>query len=182
VRTSLPVLMLLASGCASLGTKESRRAVADLEEVRSGAVAACGSLSRVGGDPWKAGRKEQPKASFTASIAPSSVEACARFEPALRAEASQGSVLQVRLVFELEDERYLPENWHVELVAQDGVVVYAGGLGAGRTEPGDCVLGICAGEGSATVLLPEPWRPGRFRVHLVHVPTGTRAELGFELR
>ena len=182
MRTSLPVLLVLASGCASLGAKDSRRAVASMEELRSGAVAACGSINRIGGDPWKAGRKEQPKASLTERIAPSGVEACARFDPALRAEASQGSVLQVRLTFELEDERYLPEHWHVELVEQNGLVEYAGGLGAGRTEAGECVMGICTTEGYATVLLPETWRPGRYKVRLVHVPTQTRADLGFELR
>jgi len=182
VRTSLAVLLLVASGCALAGgAKEDRRAAARLEQVRSGAQTACGSLSRIGGDPWVVGQKQQEKGSVIDSIVPSAVEACARFEPALREGKSLGSVLSVRLEFGITDQRYLPEHWHVELVTQTGLVVYAGELGTGRAEEGACVMGVCTAEGSATVLLAEPWRPGRYKVRLVHVPTETRADLSFEL-
>ena len=183
MRTRLALLLLLASGCASAGAvKEDRLAVASLEQVRAGRQAACGSVSRIGGDPWVVGQKEEAKGSLIDRIVPSGVDACARFDPALREGKSEGSVLSVKLVFELKDERYLPEYWHVELVAQSGLVVYAGGLGMGRSEDGECMLGICTTEGSAMVLLPEPWRPGRYKVRLVHVPTQTRADVTFELK
>jgi hypothetical protein len=186
VRTASLALLVVAlglvPGCASLsGGKEDRQVAAVLELVRAGSQAACGAITRIGGDAWTVAGKAEASA-LEDSIAPSSVEACARFDPALRAEASQGSVLQVKLVFGVTDERYRPEHWHVEVVAQNGLVVLAGLLGTGRTESGDCVMGVCTTEGSASVLLPEPWQVGRYKIRLVHVPTQARVDLGFELR
>jgi hypothetical protein len=181
VRTRLALLVLLVSGCATArGPKVDERGQARLEAVRAGTQAACGTISRVGGAPWSAG-KDQPRSQITDVFAMTSVGACARFDPALGAGPGEGAVLAVKLVFGEKDDRYMPEHWHAEVVAQGGLVEYAGMLGTGLVEPATCIMGICAVEGTATVMLPEPWRPGSYKVHLVHVPTQARIDLALEL-
>jgi hypothetical protein len=185
VRTSLllPLLALLASGCAALGQgKDDRRSLASLEQVRAGAQAACGQVSGIGGDPWSADRKRQPEGGvISEKLAPSSAEACARFDAAGREEAGEGAVLAVKLAFAEGDDRWMPAHWHVEVIDHRGMVVQAGMLGEGRSERGSCVLGVCTMEGYASVPLPEPWRMGRYKIRLTHVPTRKRVDLSFDL-
>lgn len=181
MRTWLPLLLVLASGCATGRAKELRRPVANLEQVRAGAQAACGEVGSLGGDPWSADRRRKPPDDLSQKLAPARAEACARFDPAGPQEAGEGSVLAVTLVFAKGDDRFRPEHWHAELIARNGLVVQAGMLGEGKVEDGVCVLGVCAMEGHASVPLPEPWRPGRYKVRLTHVPTRLRVDLSFEL-
>ncbi len=182
MRTWLPLLLVLASGCATSGrSKEQRRPVANLAQVRAGALAACGELGDLGGDPWSADRRRKPPGDLSAKLAPARAEACARFDPAAPPGPGEGSVLAVTLVFAKGDDRFRPEHWHAELIARNGLVVQAGMLGEGTVEDGVCVLGVCAMEGHVSVPLPEPWRPGRYKVRLTHVPTRLRVDLSFEL-
>ena len=81
------------------------------------------------------------------------------------------------LIFPVEDERWRTENWHLEVIRKDGLVVEAGALPQGREVFGGCAVGTCLQEDHATLQISEPWRWTATGFRLRHVPTRTRVDL-----
>lgn len=174
------LLLLLVSGCVAFQKPtEDPRPVGSLERLKIDPKGICASVVNLSTEPWNVA-KQDPKTTVGDKLLSSTVQACAHARPAAEG-GEEGAALEVALVFPQQDEHWRPEYWHIEVIRQDGLVVQAGSLDAGRIEDGVCVLDVCNKEGYATVALAEPWKAGRYRIRLTHVPTRKRVELAITL-
>jgi hypothetical protein len=169
-------LILVACGCAgSAGTRPGPSASAALATVQKTGV--CAAVRGIDGDAWSSDPKVKPAKGLGNFLLSASAEACARTRPGEK----EAGALDVTLVFPVEDERWRTENWHLEVVRKDGLVVEAGTLPAGREVFGGCAVGTCLQEDHATLPISEPWRVDSYKIRLRHVPTRTRVDLKIQL-
>jgi hypothetical protein len=174
-------LVLLACGCAGAARERpAQNAAGSLEKVQSAKQGVCAGVSNIPGDAWSTDPQAAPKQPLGSNLLGGNAEVCAR-APAGEA-ADDGGTLEVTLVFPVTDERWRTENWHLEVIRKDGLVVQAGMLTAGRAVPGICVLDTCLKENHTSVRLPDPWRADSYRIRLRHVPTRTRVDLAIALQ
>ncbi len=180
MRSSPWPLLLLACGCAVFQKPaEDPRPVASLDRLKSDPNGVCASMLNLSAEPWSVKQRE-PTISVGDKMLSSNIQACARVKPEADGPG-EGAVVEVAFTFPQLDEHWRPEYWHVEVVRQNGLVVLATNLDAGRIVDGVCVLDVCNKEGYATVALPEPWQADRYRIRLTHVPTRKRVELAITL-
>jgi hypothetical protein len=180
VRSKLALLFLVACGCAGVSRpRPVQSAAGTLEQVRASKEGVCAGIGTIPGEPWSSDPRAEPKHPLGSSVVGASAQACARALPG-QAEG-EGGVLDVTLSFPIHDERWRTENWHLEVIRKDGLVIQAGALGAGRLAAGGCLLDTCIQEAHVTVQLSEPWRAGSYRVKLRHVPTRTSVDLTIAL-
>jgi len=177
LRSLLALLIVTALGCAGVQHERSpQQAAASLEQARTGKRGVCAGIGNIPGDPWSADPRAEPKPKLGSEMVGATVEACAR-------TGSDGrALLDVMLSFPIYDERWKGENWHVEVIRKDGLVIHAGGLPEGRLASGGCLLDTCLQEDHVTLQLDEPWRADAYRIRLRHVPTRTRADLTIALQ
>ncbi len=175
-----PSVLLLLCGCSAVQKPAAGPdAVSSLARLGSDPSGVCAGAVNPSLDPWAPGEREATT-TVGDKLLSRLVQACARLVPAA-GDGGEAAVLEVGLVFPQQDEHWRPEHWHVEVVRQDGLVVQAASLGAGRIEDGVCVLDVCNKEGYATVPVPEGWHAYRYRIRLTHVPTRKHVELAITL-
>lgn len=176
MRRSPWLLLLAAAGCSAFQRPvEDPRPIATLERLKTDPKGVCASLVNLASEPWTV-KKGEAKFTVGDKLLSSTVQACARVQPGAEGPG-EGAVVEVKLVFPQQDEHWRPEYWHVEVIRENGLVIQAGNLDAGRIEDGICVLDVCNKEGYSTVALSEPWQADRYRVRLTHVPTRKRVEV-----
>ena len=180
MRRFFPLLLATASACSTFrAPPSSPRAVSTLallDEPKGVCAISVGDGSTEG---WSR-TTGKASASLGQGPLPRWVQACARSRRGSQAESS-GGILELEFVFESEDDRWRPEYWHLEVIRQSGLVIYAGTLDPGTSEEGVCLVPVCNMRARTTVELAAPWGVDEYRLRLRHVPTGQRIELSITL-